>query len=210
VTRPTVLLADDHPVFRDGLARAVELRPDLSLVAAVGDGRAALDAIRAGAPAVAVLDLGLPRLDGMRVLESLLRERLPTRGLVVSALDDSATVYRAIAAGARGYVPKTVPSADICDAIAAVARGQTVLRPEVHDSIADEIRLRRDDRSVLTPREAEIIRLASDGCSNGEIALELHLSVATVKTHLQHVFEKLEVSDRAAAVAKSIRRGLVA
>jgi two-component system nitrate/nitrite response regulator NarL len=147
----------------------------------------------------------------MTVIESIARERLSTRSLVVSALDDSATVYRAIAAGARGYVPKTVPSVDICDAIAMVARGQTVLRPEVQDGLADEIRLRRehDDRPVLTPREAQIIRLAADGCSNPEIARQMHLSTATVKTHLQNIYEKLEVSDRAAAVAKSIRRGLV-
>jgi two-component system nitrate/nitrite response regulator NarL len=206
-----VLLADDHPVFREGLARAIDLRPDLNLVAAAENGRQALDAIRARTPDVAVLDLGLPELDGMAIIEAIARERLATRSLVVSALDDSATVYRAIAAGARGFVPKTVPSVEICDAIAAVARGQTVLRPEVQDGLADEIRLRRDhdDRPVLTPREAQIIRLAAEGCSNAEIARQMHLSTATVKTHLQNVFEKLEVSDRAAAVAKSIRRGLV-
>ena len=206
-----VLLADDHPVFREGLARAIDLRPDLHLVAATENGREALDAIRAHTPDVAVLDLGLPQLDGMAIIEAIARERLATRSLVVSALDDSATVYRAIAAGARGFVPKTVPSVEICDAIAAVARGQTVLRPEVQDGLADEIRLRRDhdDRPVLTPREAQIIRLAAEGCSNAEIARQMHLSTATVKTHLQNVFEKLEVSDRAAAVAKSIRRGLV-
>jgi two-component system nitrate/nitrite response regulator NarL len=210
--RATVLLADDHPVFRDGLARTIAQRPGLKLIAAVEDGRQALDAIRQYTPHVAVLDLALPGLDGLTVLEAIARERLPTRSLVVSALEDSATVYRAIAAGARGYVPKTVPSQEIGDAIEAVARGQTVLRPEVQDGLADEIRLRReqdDDRPVLTPREIEIIRLAADGCSNAQIAHHMHLSTATVKTHLQHVFEKLEVSDRSAAVAKSIRRGLV-
>ncbi len=208
----TVVLADDHPVYRDGLARAIGLRADFHLLAAVEDGRQALDAIRAHTPDVAVLDLQLPGLDGLAVIEAIAREHLSTRALVVSALEDSATVYRAVAAGARGYVPKSVPSADICDAIAAVARGQTVLRPEVQDGLAGEIRLRRDrtDEPVLTAREAQIIRLAADGCANAEIANQLHLSTATVKTHMQHIFEKLEVSDRAAAVAKAIRRGLVA
>jgi two-component system nitrate/nitrite response regulator NarL len=206
-----VLLADDHPVYRDGLARAIELRPDLHLVASVDDGRAALDAIRSLGPDVAALDLQLPGLDGIAVIEAIARERLVSRALVISALDDSATVYRAIAAGARGYVPKVVRSADICDAIAAVARGQTVLRPEIQDGLADEIRIRRerDGTTILTPREAQIIRLAADGCANAEIARQMNLSTATVKTHLQHVFEKLEVSDRSAAVAKAIRRGLV-
>ncbi|MDA0141860.1 response regulator [Solirubrobacter deserti] len=208
----TVLVAEDHPVFREGLTRAIAQRPDLSLIAAVDDGRRALDDIHDLAPAVAVLDLGLPGLDGLTVIETIARERLATRCVVVSALDDSATVYRAIAAGARGYVPKTVASADICDAIERVARGQTVLRPEVQDGLADEIRLRRergDEGPVLTPREAQIVRLAADGYANAEIARELHVSTATIKTHLQHIFEKLEVSDRAAAVAKAIRRGLI-
>lgn len=211
IERVTVVLADDHPVFREGLAGAIELRPDFDLIAAVEDGRQALDTIRERRPAVAVLDLGLPGLDGTTVIESIAREGLPTRSLVVSAMDDSATVYRAIAAGARGYLPKTALSREICDAIAKVARGQTVLHAEVQEGIADEIRLRRerDDRPVLTPREAQIIRLAADGYSNAEIAREMHLSLATVKTHLQNLYEKLEVSDRAAAVAKSIRRGLV-
>jgi two-component system nitrate/nitrite response regulator NarL len=207
-----VVLADDHPVYRDGLAHAIELRAELHLVAAASDGHQALAAIRSHTPQVAVLDLHLPGISGLAVLEAIAREQLPVRALVVSAVEDSATVYKALAAGARGYVPKIVSSAEICDAIAAVARGRTVVRPEIQDGLVDEIRLRRDrgDDPLLTAREVQILRLAADGFSNAEIGNELHLSTATVKTHMQHAFEKLEVSDRAAAVAKAIRRGLVA
>jgi two-component system nitrate/nitrite response regulator NarL len=207
-----VVLADDHPVYRDGLAHAIELRAELHLVAAASDGHQALAAIRSHTPQVAVLDLHLPGISGLAVLEAIAREQLPVRALVVSAVEDSATVYKALAAGARGYVPKVVSSAEICDAIVAVARGRTVVRPEIQDGLVDEIRLRRDrgDDPLLTAREVQILRLAADGFSNAEIGNELHLSTATVKTHMQHAFEKLEVSDRAAAVAKAIRRGLVA
>jgi two-component system, NarL family, nitrate/nitrite response regulator NarL len=206
-----VLVADDHPVFREGLVRLLRARPEVEVVADVGEGRAALDRIRALRPDVAVLDLALPDLGGIEVLDALQREHLPTRVLVLSALEDGATIYRAVELGARGYLPKVASSSAVCDAIAVIARGRTVLPAEVQDGLATQIRMRRDvsDRPPLTPRELDILRLAADGRSNAEIGAELHVSGATVKTHLHHVFEKLEVSDRAAAVATAMRRGLL-
>jgi two-component system, NarL family, nitrate/nitrite response regulator NarL len=138
------------------------------------------------------------------------RERLPTRLLVLSATTDSASVYRCLELGAAGYLPKLTAGGEICAAVCALARGESVIPAELQSGIASEIRLRRsDDRPVLTPRELDIIRLAADGHSNAEIGLRLHISTATVKTHLQHLFEKLEVSDRSAAVAQAFRRGLL-
>ena len=206
----TVVLADDHPVFRDGLRRLLE-GADIVVLAAVEDGRAALDAIRAHRPQVAVVDLQLPDIDGATVIDFVRREQLPTRVLVLSARTDSAVVYRCIELGAAGYLPKLTAPDDICAAVRALARGESVVPPELQAGLASEIRLRRaDDRPVLTPREMDIIRLAADGLSNAEIGLRLHVSTATVKTHLQHIFEKLEVSDRSAAVAQAFRRGLLA
>lgn len=207
----TVLVADDHPVFREGLVRLLRARPELEVVAEVGDGRAALDQMRALKPQVAVLDLGLPEIGGIEVLDALQREHLPTRVLVLSALEDSATVYRALELGARGYLPKVASSDAICDALAVIARGRTIVPESLQDGLATQIRMRREvaDRPPLTPRELDILRLAADGRSNAEIGAELHVSGATVKTHLHHVFEKLEVSDRAAAVAQAMRRGLL-
>jgi two-component system nitrate/nitrite response regulator NarL len=210
MNRVEVVLADDHPVYLDGLHRALANEPDLTVLDTVADGRSALDAIRRRRPAVAVLDLKLPEIDGVAVIDAVRREHLPTHVLVVSALHDSGVVYRAIELGARGFVPKLVGGDRIVAAIRAVARGETVLPPELTAGLAEEIRRRRaDDRPVLTPRELDILRLAADGCSNAQIACQLHISVGTVKTHLQHAFEKLEVADRAAAVARAIRLGLL-
>jgi two-component system nitrate/nitrite response regulator NarL len=206
----TVILADDHPVFRDGLERLLA-EAGIVVLASVEDGRAALAAIREHRPQVAVVDLQLPDIDGATVIDFVRRERLPTRVLVLSARTDSAVVYRCIELGAAGYLPKLTAGDDICAAVHALARGESVVPPELQAGLASEIRLRRaDDRPVLTPREMDIIRLAADGHSNAEIGLRLHVSTATVKTHLQHIFEKLEVSDRSAAVAQAFRRGLLA
>jgi two-component system nitrate/nitrite response regulator NarL len=206
----TVILADDHPVFRDGLKRLLE-QAGIVVLAAVEDGRAALEAIREHRPQVGIVDLQLPDIDGATVIDFVRRERLPTRLLVLSARTDSAVVYRCIELGAAGYLPKLTAGDDICAAVHALARGESVVPPELQAGLASEIRLRRaDDRPVLTPREMDIIRLAADGHSNAEIGLRLHVSTATVKTHLQHIFEKLEVSDRSAAVAQAFRRGLLA
>lgn len=206
-----VVVADDHPVFLDGLARIVSRAAELTLVATARDGRVALDQIRAERPDVALIDLELPDVDGFRVIETVRREALPTRVLVISASVDSAKVYRAMEAGAAGYVPKVAGDAAIRDAIVGVARGETQLVGELLDGLATEIRLRRDHAPgpSLTPRELDVLRLAADGHPNAEIARQLLVSTATVKSHLQNVFEKLEAPDRAAAVARAIRRGLV-
>ena len=206
----TVVLADDHPVFRDGLQRLLEEAAGISVLAAVENGRAGLDAIRTHRPQVGIIDLQLPDIDGATVIDTVRREGLPTRLLVLSARTDSASVYRCIELGAAGYLPKLTPGEEICAAVCALARGESVIPAELQSGVASEIRLRRsDDRPVLTPRELDIVRLAADGHSNAEIGLRLHISTATVKTHLQHVFEKLEVSDRSAAVAQAFRRGLL-
>lgn len=209
--RTTVLVADDHPLFRAGAVDVIKRDPSLELVGECEDGRAALAEIRRLEPAVVLLDLKLPDIDGFGVLDAVQQERLRSRVVVISAAEDSAAVYRAIASGASAYLSKTSSAAAIRDAIAAVARGDTFIPRGLQGGVASEIRIRRDllDRPVLTARELEIVRLAADGVSNAEIAERLHLSGTTVKTHLAHVYAKLEVSDRAAAVARAIRRGLL-
>lgn len=209
-TRVRVLVADDHPLYREGVVRAIRERPELELVAECGDGREALDEIRRLEPDVAVLDVKLPGLDGQQVLSALTRDGVSTRVVFLSAYLDSEIVYAAVAGGAAAYLSKETTRAAICEAVAAAARGETQLSPEIQAGIAREIRLRKgDDRPVLTPREREVLVLVSNGCSAPEIAERLFLSPATVKTHLQHLYEKLEVSDRAAAVAEAMRRGLL-
>jgi two-component system nitrate/nitrite response regulator NarL len=206
-----LVVADDHPVYRDGLVRALRDSAEITVVATATDGVAALESIRAERPDVAVVDIALPGMDGIAVLEAIQTEELGARAVVVTAYDDSATVYRAIAAGASAYVPKSASGREIREAVLAVARGETVLPPQAQAGLARELRMRRDADAgpTLSPRELDILRLAADGLSTSEIARDLHVSAATVKTHLQHAFAKLDVSDRAAAVAQVLRRGLL-
>ena len=205
-----MLVADDHPVYREGIVRAVRERPELELVGEVASGREALAAIQALAPAVAVLDMKMPVLDGRQVLTAIKRDGLATKVVFVSAYLDSEVVYAGIGGGARGYLSKDATRQQICDAIVAVARGGTVFAAEVQTGLAHEIELRStDDTILLTPREREILALTAQGFLAPEIGRRLYLSPATVKTHLQRLYGKLGVSDRAAAVAEAMRRGLL-
>jgi two-component system nitrate/nitrite response regulator NarL len=205
-----VFVADDHPLVRDGLLRAVGDQPALELVGSAGDGREALEAIRRIRPDVALLDVKMPELDGIAVVRALTREQMPTRVLFLSAYVDSAVAYRALAEGASGFLSKESSAATVCDAIVAAHRGETVMSPEVQSGIAEEIRLRAaPERVALSSREREVLVLIAEGLSAPDIGRRLHLSAATVKGHLQGLYEKLGVSERAAAVAEAMRRGLL-
>ena len=210
MSRVAVLVADDHPVYREGIVRAVKERPELELVAEVATGREALMAIVELRPHVAVLDMKLTDLDGSQVLRAINRDELPTKVVFVSAYIDSEIVYAAIGGGARAYLSKDATRQQICDAVAAVARGGTVFASEVQTGLAREIQMRSADTDVvLTSREREILALTAEGLLAPEIGRRLYLSPATVKTHLQRLYGKLGVSDRAAAVAEAMRRGLL-
>ncbi len=205
-----VVVADDHPLYRDGVVRALSASGRVEVVAEAADGRAALEEIRKHLPDVALLDYRLPELDGVEVTHAIIRDELPTRVLLVSAFTDSGLIYNALQTGAGGYLAKDARREQIVDAVLAIARGETVLPPELASGLASEIRLRAvNDAPVLTEREAEILRLIAAGKSLPTIAKELFLGVTTVKTHAQHLYAKLEVSDRAAAVAEAMRRGLI-
>ncbi len=209
-SRVRVLVADDHPVYREGVARAIKARHEFELIGEAENGRQALESIKALLPDVAVLDVQMPGLQGSEVLHAIKRDGVPTRVVLLSAHVDSETVYRAVASGAGAYLSKESSRERICDAVAAVARGEVVLSAEVQAGLASEIRIReRDERPALTPREHEILVLTANGHSAPDIGKRLHLSQSTVKTHLKSLYEKLGVSDRAAAVAESMRRGLL-
>jgi two-component system nitrate/nitrite response regulator NarL len=208
--RVSVYVAEDHPIYLDGLVRALGQRPELEVVGSARDGRTALDEIRALAPDVAILDENMPGLLGSDILAAIGRDGLPTRVVMLSASLDGAVVFRAVANGVRAYLTKDADRAVICDTVAAVARGQTILAAEIQAGLADQVRMReRDDRPALSPREHEILERTAGGASAPEIAGELQISTATVKTHLRHLYEKLGVSERAAAVAEAMRRGLL-
>jgi two-component system nitrate/nitrite response regulator NarL len=209
--RVRVLVADDHPVYREGIVRAVKERPDLEFVGEAGDGREALERVRELSPDVAVLDIRMPGLDGTQVLNALRRDGIKTEVLFLSAFLESELAYRTVAEGAKGYLSKESARQEICDAIVVIARGGTALAPEVQASLAEEIREREiaGGRPDLTPREREVLQLIAEGMSAPEIGKRIHLSPTTVKTHLHTLYEKLGVRDRAAAVAEAMRRGLL-
>jgi two-component system, NarL family, nitrate/nitrite response regulator NarL len=208
--RVTVVVADDHPLYREGVVRALLAGGQIEIVAEAEDGRAALAAIQEHRPDVALVDYKLPGLDGVAVTHAVVREQLPTRILLVSAFTDSGVVYKALETGAAGFVSKEARREQIADAVLACARGENVVPPDIAGGLVSEIRLRKQsDAPALTPREQEILHLIAAGKSLPEIAKELYLGLTTVKTHVQHLYAKLEVSDRAAAVASAMRRGLI-
>jgi two-component system, NarL family, nitrate/nitrite response regulator NarL len=205
-----VLTGDAQPLFRDAVARTIRQRSAFELVGEVAAGRAALDAIIELRPDVAVLDLPLPELDGDRVLRAVRRDGLPTRILFLCAGPTPDRAYRAIEDGAAGMLTKDASADQLCEAIGAAARGETILSRDVVDGVAHEIRLRAGaGRIRLTERERAILRLIAGGHTLPAIARELHLARATVKTHVAHIYDKLDVGERAAAVAEAMRRGLL-
>ncbi len=207
--RVRVYVADDHPLYREGVVRALRMRPDFELVGEAGDGRAALEQVRTLAPDVAVLDLRLPGLDGIEITEALRREGSPTRVLMLSAFLESAVVYRAVAAGASAYLSKDADGDAICDAVAAVAEGRSVFSPEVQSGLAEQIRASgASERPVLSPRELEVLRLLAAGRSDREIGGTLFLSHRTVMRHVATILAKLEVENRTAAAKYALGHGL--
>jgi two-component system, NarL family, nitrate/nitrite response regulator NarL len=203
-------VADDHPLYREAVVRAVRSRAEFELIAQAEDGRAALGAIRETSPDIAVLDVQMPSLGGVEVVRAVARDGLATRVVLLSAHLESDTVYAAVAEGVRAYLSKSWPAERICDALLAVARGEVVLPEEVQSGLAAAIRSHAGSgRPTLSPREHEVLELIAEGRSAPAIAEELHVSPATVKTHLKTLYEKLGVSDRAAAVAEAMRRGLI-
>src|SRR3954451_21358518 len=195
--RIRVYLADDHPIFLEGMARAIRRREGLELVGTARTGADALAGLRHERPDVAVVDLRMPDIDGGALVARLIHQGLPTRVVVLSGLVDDVLVYDALVLGAEGYLTKEMDRDDILEAVESVASGQVVIAPAVQSALVHEIRRReRAIRPRLSARELEVLALAADGMSTPEIAGALNVSTATVKSHLQKIFEKLAVTDR--------------
>ena len=206
----SVVVGDDHPVYREGVVRALKDSGRIEVVAEVGDGRGALAAIREHRPAAALLDYKMPELDGLEVVHAVVRDGLPTQVLLLSAFDDAALVYKSVAAGAAGYLTKEADRDEIVTAVLNCAKGIGYMPTGLASGLANEVRQRaRGDAALLSPRELETVRLIADGLSVPQIAARLHLAPTTVRTHVQNLYEKLGVSDRGAAVAEAMRRRLL-
>lgn len=205
-----VVVGDDHPLFRDGVVRALTSSGSIDVVAEADDGLAALELIREHGPQVALLDYRMPHLDGAQVAAAVRRDALPTRVLLISAHDESAIVYSALQDGAAGFISKESSRAELVEAVLNCAKGRDVVAPNLAAGLVGEIQRRKDsDTPTLSPREREVLVMIAGGRTIPAMAKQLFLAPSTVKTHVQRLYEKLGVSDRGAAVAEAMRRGLL-
>ena len=211
-----ILLADDHTLVRQGLRRIIEEQPDWSVVAETGDGREAIRLAVELGPDVAILDIGMPQLNGIEATRQIVRRAPAVRVLVVSMYADEAHVVQAIEAGASGYLLKDSADTDLVAAVKATIRGKSFFSPAVAAILLDECRRALAARGVtdryqsLSDRERETFQLIAEGHTNKEIAGILGISVTTVETHRSRVLEKLGLHSAAEVVLYAVRRGLMA
>lgn len=205
-----VVVGDDRPLFREGVVRALTASGQITVVAEAENGTGALELIREHRPDVALVDYRMPELDGTQVAAAVRRDELPTRVLLLSAHDDAAIVYRALEEGAAGFLSKESTRTELVGAVLDCARGRDVVAASLTAGLAGEIRKRAQPAGPsLSTREREVLRMIAAGQTVPAIARALFLAPSTVKTHVQRLYEKLGVGDRAAAVAEAMRRGLL-
>lgn len=202
-----VLIVDDHPVVRDGLDGMLRGSPDIEVVGSCAGGESALAFAAAHPVDVVLMDLRMPGMGGVAAIRALTDCRPAARVLVLTTFDTDADVLPAIEAGATGYLLKDSPAATLLDGIRAAYAGRAALAPSVADRLLASVRT--PTPATLSQREREVLTLVADGATNKDVATRLFVSETTVKTHLLHVFDKLGVRDRAAAVSEGYRRGIL-
>ena len=203
-----ILVVDDHPVVRDGLRGMLAAEPDMEVVGEAANGHQALAEAHRLTPDVVLMDLRMPELDGVGATERLSRELPSINVLVLTTYDTDNDIVREVGAGAIGYLLKDTPREDLFRAIRAAAAGESVLTPTVAARLLGQ--LRGPSPETLTDRECEVLAQVARGGTNREVAAALFISEATVKTHLVHIYDKLGVDDRTAAVMSALDRGLLA
>lgn len=211
--RLRVVVVDDQNLVRQGIRGLLELSDAVTVIGEASDGAEAIEAIEALVPDVALLDLRMPGMGGIEVLEALRERGSDVPALVLTTFDDAELVLTAMRAGARGYLLKDVTLDQLVDAIGTVANGGTVLQPALTDRLVRESAPAADAQAIdvaLTGREADVLRLVAGGFNNREIAEMLHLAEGTVKNHVSNAIAKLGARDRTQAVLRALHRGLLA
>jgi len=204
VTPIRILIADDHPVVREGLAAMIKRRTDMTVVAEANHGQEAVALFHQHQPDVVLMDLRMPEMDGVEAILTIREQTPEARVIVLTTYDTDEDIYRALRAGAKAYLLKDTPREELLDTIRAVSAGRTRVPSDVAAKLVERV-----SSEALTAREVDVLRLIVAGHSNREIAALLYISEGTVKTHVNHILMKLGVSDRTQAVTTALRRGLV-
>jgi len=202
--RTTLVIVDDHPVVRDGLNAILATQPDIAVIGEAGTGAEALELIPRLRPSIVLVDLFLPDINGSEIIKRIAATHCDILFIVLTSAAGDEDIYRAVEAGARGYLFKDMARKELLNAIRAVSAGQRYIPGEVGSRIAEYL-----PRPGLSAREIEVLQCVAGGLRNKEIAFRLEISEATVNAHLKHILEKLNVSDRTLAVTTALKRGII-
>ena len=207
-----ILIADDHTVVRDGLTSMLERQRDFTVVGEARNGLETVEKARELQPDVILMDLHMPEMDGIEAMVRIRAENPDVKFLVLTTYDTDEDIFRAIQAGAKGYLLKDASREELFQAVRAVHRGESLIEPGVAAKVLDrfaQLSRQRSDTEVLSEREMEVLRLMAKGAANKEIAASLSISESTVKTHVANIFQKLDVNDRTEAVTTAMQRGII-
>jgi len=207
-----ILIADDHPVVREGLSAMLNRQPDIEVVGEAENGRECVEKTRKLRPDIVLMDLRMPEMDGVEAMRQIAATNPEVRFIVLTTYDNDEYIFKGIEAGARAYLLKDSPREELFKAIRAVHRGESLIQPAVAGKVLDrfaELSRQVQAPEALSDREVEVVKLMAEGAANKEIAVSLHISESTVKTHIQTIFQKLGVSERTGAVTQAIRKGII-
>ena len=210
-----ILIADDHAVVREGTRQFLEREDDLEVVGEAADGEEAIRLVGSLSPDVAIMDISMPNIDGIEATRQIKVKYPKVAVLILSAYDDDQFVFSLLEAGAAGYLLKSVRGNELVNAIREVSAGESVLHPTIARKVLNRFTnitsetQKQKTQNILTEREIEVLQLATQGSSNQEIADSLFLSLRTVQSHLNHIFNKLQVSSRTEAVVRALKEGWV-
>jgi two-component system, NarL family, response regulator len=199
-----VLIADDHPVVREGLAAMINRLPNMTVVAEATNGREAVELYLKHMPDITLMDLRMPEMSGVDAIIAIRQKHSAARLIVLTTFDRDEDIYRALQAGARGYVLKDAPREELLECMLAVHGGRTIIPPAIAAKLADRLSI-----TALTSRELEVLRCMADGKANKEIANDLFISEGTVKTHVNAILRKLDATDRTQAVTTALKHGIL-
>jgi two-component system, NarL family, response regulator len=202
--RIQIVVADDHPIVREGVVANLKQQRDLKVIGEANNGAEVLEFIKQHQPDIALLDLRMPRMNGLEVLLALNELKLQTKVIVMTAFENEEDIQHSMKAGARAYLLKGCPQETLVDAIRRVFNGEVYLPPQIAQKLVD-----RMQKPQISPRELEVLRAVAAGKSNKEIGAQLFISEGTVKTHVESLLDKLGAATRTSAVKAAVRRGLV-